>query len=320
VERDDPDFAPRLEHVLARTTGYVAGSTEHEGTGHAVRDAHAKGFGLVRAELEILAGLPKEYAQGVYATPGRHEALIRFSSGSPHVGADVQLGGTTGLSLKIFGLPGPTLLEDERDCGTMDYAMINGPVFFVNTIEHYDAFAQDLFLKPLSPSGLTPAQQRAGLHTFYTAFLTGKGTLPQEEWAWDELLAFMSLARNKPVNLLLSTFWTMGAVRHGDYMAKVRVAPDPAFAHHVVRRDLDLTAATDVFHAALEEELRARPYAFDLQVQLCTDLERMPVEDLTVEWPEALSPAVTVAKLRLPQQDIGGKAIAEAMDALSFSP
>jgi hypothetical protein len=30
----------------------------------------------------------------------------------------------------------------------------------------------------------------------------------------------------------------------------------------------------------------------------------MPVEDTTVEWPEQLSPPVTVAKLRLPQQDI----------------
>ncbi|MCL6299516.1 hypothetical protein, partial [Streptomyces kronopolitis] len=27
----------------------------------------------------------------------------------------------------------------------------------------------------------------------------------------------------------------------------------------------------------------------DIQVQLCTDLERMPVEDTTVEWPAALA-------------------------------
>ncbi|MFD8216106.1 hypothetical protein ACFV2U_20765 [Streptomyces sp. NPDC059697] len=63
-----------------------------------------------------------------------------------------------------------------------------------------------------------------------------------------------------------------------------------------------------------------RPYAFDIQVQLCTDLERMPVEDTTVEWPEQLSPSVTVAKLRLPQQDISGPENLEKMDSLSFTP
>jgi hypothetical protein len=46
----------------------------------------------------------------------------------------------------------------------------------------------------------------------------------------------------------------------------------------------------------------------------------MPVEDVTVPWPEALSPFVTVAKLRLPQQDIGGDDNLERMDATSMSP
>jgi hypothetical protein len=50
------------------------------------------------------------------------------------------------------------------------------------------------------------------------------------------------------------------------------------------------------------------------------DLAKMPVEDVTVEWPEALSPYVTVAKVRLPQQDISGDACQEQMDAISITP
>src|SRR5690349_1497343 len=46
----------------------------------------------------------------------------------------------------------------------------------------------------------------------------------------------------------------------------------------------------------------------------------MPVEDLTVEWPEQLSPFVMVARLRLPRQDISGDDRLERMDALSFTP
>lgn len=112
----------------------------------------------------------------------------------------------------------------------------------------------------------------------------------------------------------------MGAVRHGDYIAKVRITPDPSFAAAVVRRDIDPASAQEVFRPALQAELQERPYAFDIQVQLCTDLECMPVEDTTVEWPEQLSPSVTVAKLRLPQQDISGPENLEKMDSLSFTP
>jgi hypothetical protein len=113
IESADPRFDENLRTVIAKTERYTAESVTTEGTGRAVRDAHAKGYGLVRAEVEILDQLPAEYAQGIYARPGRHDALIRFSNGSPHAGADARLGGATGLALKIFGIDGPTLLEDE---------------------------------------------------------------------------------------------------------------------------------------------------------------------------------------------------------------
>jgi hypothetical protein len=315
IEAADPGFEENLRTVIRRTEQYITRSVTTEGTGRAVRDAHAKGYGLVMAEVEILGQLPVEYAQGIYATPGKHDALVRFSNGSPHAGADARLGGATGLALKIFGIEGPTLLDDEPDTGTFDYANINAPVFFCNTVEDY-LFIQQLFVE----APLYFAQGQAGRHRFYTDFLTGKGTLDQDHWAWDELLAFLRVLQSPPVNLLLSTYWTMGAVRHGDYIAKVRFAPDPAFAEKVVQRDVDLMSAMEVYRPALVAELQARPYEFDIQVQLCADLAQMPVEDVTVEWPEQLSPFVTVAKLRFPQQDISGADNLEKMDALSFTP
>ena len=315
IETADPGFDQNLQTVIAKTERYIARSVTTEGTGRAVRDAHAKGYGLVRAEVEILDQLPAEYAQGIYATPGRHDALIRFSNGSPHAGADARLGSATGLALKIFDIAGPTLLEDEPDTRTFDYANINAPVFFCNTVEHY-LFIQDLFIE--APAYFV--QGTPGRHRFYQDFVTGKGTLDQDNWAWDELLAFLRVLQSPSVNLLLSTYWTMGAVRHGGYIAKVRFAPVVAFADKVVKRDLDLGSAAEVYRPALIVELRERPYEFDIQVQLCADLAQMPVEDVTVEWPEQLSPFVTVAKLRLPQQDISEDDNLAKMDALSFTP
>jgi len=320
VEQPEPDFERSLQAVLDDMKQHMRGSLKTEGVGLVVRNAHAKGYGLARGEVEILSGIPNEYAQGIYAKPGRHEAMVRFSNGTNHVGDDRFLGPITGIGLKLFGIEGRTLLEDEPDSHTFDYALINHPVFFVNTLKHY-IFIQSLFANlGLPPPAMTPEEKEAALHRILYNFVTGKGTLPPEEWAWEELGAFLQLAQHKPINLLLSTYWTMGAVRHGDYVAKVRVAPVQSFADRVVQREIDFDSAGQVFRPALVAELRERPYEFDIQVQLSTDLVRMPVEKTTVVWPESLSPYVTVAKLRLPQQDIGGEDNFERMDKTSMAP
>jgi hypothetical protein len=106
----------------------------------------------------------------------------------------------------------------------------------------------------------------------------------------------------------------MGAMRHGDYVAKVRVAPTADSVAQVSDPDLDLNSGPEVFGPALVEELRERPFDFDLQIQLCTDLEAMPVNNVTVEWPEKLSPFVTVGRVHIPRQDSFDEG-----DALSFN-
>ncbi|WP_344443557.1 catalase family protein [Streptomyces kunmingensis] len=302
-----------MQTVIAGMERHICDSLSAESTGQALRDAHSKGYGLVRGEVQILGGLPKEYAQGIYATPGRHDALVRFSNGSPHIGADTQLGRTIGLALKMFDINGPTLLDDEPDSRTFDYNTINAPVFFCNTVQHY-LFIQELFLEARTYF----AEGRHGRHRFYRDYVTGKGALEPDEWAWEELLAFLAVAQRPCVNVLLSVYSTMGAVRHGDHIAKVRIVPDPACASEVVERQL--APAAEAFRPALVAELRERPYAFDIQVQLCADLDRMPVEDLTVEWPEQLSPYVTVARLSIPHQDISGAENLKRMNTLSFTP
>jgi hypothetical protein len=45
----------------------------------------------------------------------------------------------------------------------------------------------------------------------------------------------------------------------------------------------------------------------------------MPVNDATVEWPETLSPFVTVARVHLPRQDISAPENLEKGDALAFN-
>jgi hypothetical protein len=314
IETLDPDIAALTAEIVEFWEAKGRNSPKTEGTGQAVRGAHAKTFGVAKAEVEILDGVPAAYAQGIYAEPGQHGALIRFSSANNHLGPDAQLGAAQGFAIKIFDIDGPKLVEDEPDCTTFDLVLKNNPVFIANTARHY-LVMQDIADRALEYL----ARGRKGFDELLTDLLTGGGTFAQEDWSWGEVLAFVRLAAQTPVtNPLLTTFWTMGAVRHGAYVAKVRVAPVTGNARQAIHHELDLTAGSDdVFATTLADELRAAAFEFDLQVQLCADLEAMPVDDTTVEWPEKLSPFVTVGRVRLPRQDITGNF--EAGDALAFN-
>jgi hypothetical protein len=315
IEKIDPRLDELLPQVIEFWEKKARESPVAEGTGRALRGAHAKSYGLVKAEVQILHNVPEAYAQGIYATPGRHGALMRFSSASNHLGPDAQLGPVLGCALKIFDVPGRKLVDDEPDATTFDLVLKNNPFFVANTARHY------LRLQEVgndSPKYL--ARGKDGFHELLADLLTGKGTFDQSDWAWDEMFAFVRVATQTPVrNPLLTTFWTMAAVRHGDYIAKVRLAPAADSAARVIHRELDLHSRAEVFHPTLVDELQAGAFAFDLQVQLCADLTTMPVNEATVEWPEKLSPFVTVGRVHLPRQDISGPDNFEQSEALAFN-
>jgi hypothetical protein len=313
IETFDPNLDELMTQIIDFWERTVRESPAREGTGRAVRGAHAKTLGVVRADVEILDGVPEPYAQGIYARPGRHGAVIRFSMASNHLGPDAHLGPVLGFAIKLFDVAGRTLVDEEPDAGTFDLVLKNNPTFIANTAKHY------LFIQEIgNDSAKYLARGKEGFRELLTDLLTGKGTLAQEDWAWEEMFAFVKAATQTSLrHPLLSTYWTMAAVRHGDYVAKVRVAPDPANAEHVAHPDLDLSSGPDVYGPALLRELGSRAFDFDLQVQLCADLERMPVNDSTVEWPETLSPYVTVGRVHLPAQDIAENL--EKGDALAFN-
>src|SRR6188472_3151046 len=143
IETIDPHLDELLEQIIGFWEEKARESPGTEGAGRAVRGAHAKSFGVVKAEVEILADVPAAYAQGVYAKPGRHGALIRFSSTSGHLGTDAQLGPGLGFAIKIFGVDGPKLVDDEPDSTTFDLVLKNNPIFISNTAKHY-LFIEDI--------------------------------------------------------------------------------------------------------------------------------------------------------------------------------
>jgi hypothetical protein len=60
---------------------------------------------------------------------------------------------------------------------------------------------------------------------------------------------------------------------------------------------------------------------WDVRIQLCTDLQKMPVEDPSIEWPEELSPYLQVARMVAhPQNAYSAERRVYVDEMLSFNP
>jgi len=104
-------------------------------------------------------------------------------------------------------------------------------------------------------------------------------------------------------NPLADAYFSQVAIRYGDYVAKVGVFPVSPDLVAMVNQTLDTSADLDAFRTAAVTHMQAHGAEFELCVQLCTNTDTMPVEDVSVSWPEDGSPYVAVARLVLPPQD-----------------
>ena len=307
-------YASDIATIVNSVERTVKASYEKEKQRRAVRFAHAKSYGIVRASVKIESGLAPEYAQGIYAIPATYEAVIRFSNGLGHLGPDAMLGPIFGTGLKFFQVPGHSLIENESGGSNFDYAMINAPTFFANTAKDYVVIERlfDALPAPL----MDPRTAKTWLHDF----LTREGTLPPDQWLWDELFAVMALGKTPWRNPLLSSYWTQGAVRHGEYVAKLRLSPEPSAAAQVRIRDLNPLTNPEAVRDSLVAEIGQHDYTFELQAQLCVDPLRMPIQNTSIEWSEMLSPFTKIATIHIPKQDISSPANLDIADRISISP
>ena len=77
----------------------------------------------------------------------------------------------------------------------------------------------------------------------------------------------------------------------------------------------------DYLTQALTRSLQAEEAVFDFKVQLQTDPEAMPIENVAVEWSEHDSIPITVATLRIgPQRVDEAGDLATGCEAMSFNP
>ena len=104
-------------------------------TRKAERGANAKTYGVVRAEFQVLPGLSENLAQGVFREPKTYSAWIRVADTGSVLTPDPEHVGVVGMGIKLMGVAGPKLLEDEKH--TQDFTLIGVRAFTApNTAGH----------------------------------------------------------------------------------------------------------------------------------------------------------------------------------------
>jgi hypothetical protein len=275
--------------------------------GHAVRSVHAKGHGIARGTLTVADGLPAELAQGLFARPGRHEAIIRFSTNAGDI-LDDAIRLPRGIGLKILGVEGERLPGSEAE-GTQDFLMVNGPAFA--------AANPKKFLGNLKLLAKTTDKAEGGKKLLSSVLRSFEAAL---ETVGGQSSTLQSLGGAKPVHPLGATYFSQTAFRYGDYIAKFQLVPVSAIKEFA-DQTIDAAGRPDAIREEMNRLLIEDGGRWELRVQLCTDLEAMPVEDPSVVWDEEESPFRTVAVLDVPAQIAWEHGVSETTeDLLSFSP
>ena len=265
------------------------------GPGSARRDAHPKAHGCVKAQVHVVDDLPNALAKGIFIPGQTYQSWIRFSNGSADsTRADIKRD-ARGMAIKILGVPGKKLLENDLDATTQDFIMINHPVFFATDPNRYLSFMRD-----------------ANSTHFYRKLL-----IPFDLGVRGTLIA-LATRSSKIANPVQTRYWSMVPYQLGidsnrtavKYSARPCSATADPFPEH---------PGHDFLRGALRDTLRAGDACMEFLVQPRT-LDSMDVEDSRTEWKETQAPFVTVATIRIPNQIFDTAEQNAFCENLSFTP
>jgi hypothetical protein len=220
---------------------------------------------------------------------------------------DDAVNSSRGIALKLFGVTGERLPGADDD--DQDFIMVNGPVFGAATLVE--------FLKGLRLLAAT-TDKAEGLKKAWSATLRAlEGAL---EAVGGKSMLLKQFGGAPEVHPLGETYYSQTAFRYGEYVAKFSLLPVSPGLTERTGDKVNVHGRPDALREDIGEVIVEQGGVWQLRVQLCTDLDKMPIEDPTVVWDEKLSPFRPVATLEvLPQLawELGRSEHEE--DALSFS-
>ena len=256
----------------------------------AERAGNTKTYGVLRAEFRVLADIPSVFKKGVFGEPNAYPAWIRFSGPGPLSPPDVADAGILSIGVKIMGVSGDKLLDDEQR--THDFLGISCPTFTTPNTRENLKLQQEIYAK-------TPV--------FY--FLK-----PFDSHLLD--MAMQGLYARMNRSPLEVQYWSCVPYLCGEGLA-VKYSVRPTSNH---KTKIPWNPPADWLRRALSKRLANEDVELDFLIQAQTDPCRMPIEDASIEWPERLSPLVPAAKIYIPRQRFDSPEQLAFANVLSYNP
>jgi hypothetical protein len=284
-ETIDPAEATYIETLKKLTMDRLRG--QYPSGASIPRDAHPKTHGLVTAEFIVLDDFSHALRCGVFKTPRKFDALIRFSAGDVAIFADTRVPRSGGMAVKLLGVEGEKLLASQPHALTQDFIMINYPGFLAESFESYEAL--HLAAAP---------EDRA---RFYTAYVP-------------EHALYLQQSLEPFNNPLQARYFSQVPYMLGPNAIKFSAKPISNKANLPPE-----TEGPDFLREAMKKQVGEGDVYFDFIVQVQTDPVTMPIENPLTIWNEGESPFQRVAIIRIPRQDITPRGL-EIAENLSFTP
>jgi hypothetical protein len=269
------------------------------------RALHLKLHAGLIGEFEVLPDLPEHARFGVFKAPRVFPAFVRFSNGESSNISDKKPQ-PRGIAIKLVGVPGPKLLEDQKDAVTQDFLATSHSV--TSTVRHVREFIA--FIESSLDAERAPPLLRL---PFTFAILARK--LGVSEATRIGIALLRTVVLGKVHSLATERYFSPAPIKLGPYAVKFTVQPAPGTEQATNRPQTD-----DVLREELTDRLRAGDLMFDFVVQFYVNEQLTPIEDSSIPW---IVEHVTVARLRIPKCDLldpHAKALSESVNRLSFSP
>ncbi|SDR73600.1 Catalase [Halopseudomonas xinjiangensis] len=293
------DIIDSLRQILETT--YADG-------GRAIRSVHAKSHGLLEGELTVLDDLPGKLAQGAFAQPGQFPVIMRLSTNPGDI-LDDKVSTPRGMALKVMRVAGERLPGAE-EATTQDFVLVNAPVFMAPDTK---AFSRSSKLLAKTTDKAPQAKQAL------SAVLRGAESVVEK--AGGESATLKGLGGHPATNMLGETYYSVVPLLWGPYFAKLSVVPLSPDLQPLKDAPLELKDSPNALRDAITEHFAYHGGTWEVRVQLATDLEKMPIEDATVQWPDEHSPYVPVGRIELKPQQAWSEELSRRIDdGMSFSP
>jgi hypothetical protein len=288
AEGEDAKFLALAERLAALQKKNAEG-------GKLSRGLHAKAHAGVKATFTVRRDVPPYAAQGLFATPAKYDAYVRFSNGSGRRAHD-KVDDVRGIALKIVGVPGKKIIPPLADCVTQDFLLIQTPTLAFRTPEEFVSFIE-------AASG-------------GQALLLPRLILALGPFRPFSLLKDLIAGLKAAPSAALQRYHSAAPIAFGPYAAKLDLVPQNT-GHAATPK------MPDHYAEDLSARLAAGPLEYTLRAQFFVDEERTPLESPSALWSEDASPFISLADLVLLQQDVTsaeGRARAERVESLSFDP